>query len=93
MQRTEVPIFYRTFFLPNKKSAKGCAVSIKSSYPLRADLLIGKTVELCRAEVIERVEDPGPERRNVGQENFIGRKFLRRLISTLAATLPAVAVS
>ena len=42
---------------------------------------------------IERVEDFVPERRNLGQENFIGRKFLRKLISTLAATLPAVAVS
>ena len=39
---------------------------IKSSYPLPAVLLIGKMVERCRAEVIERVEDLGPEPRNLG---------------------------
>ena len=39
------------------------------------------------------VEDLGAEPRNVGQENFIGRKIFRRLTSRLAAGLPAVAIS
>ena len=43
-------------------------------------------------EGIERVEDPGPEPRNLGQDNFFGRKIFRRLTSPLAATLPAEAV-
>ena len=34
------------------------------------------------------MEDLGPEPRNVGQENFVGRKIFRRLTSPLAATLP-----
>jgi hypothetical protein len=38
---------------------------LKSSYPLPAVLLIGQTFEWCRAEGIERVEDPGPEPRNL----------------------------
>ena len=44
----------------DKKGAK-----LKSSYPRPAVSLIGKTFEWCRAEGIERVEDPGPEPRNV----------------------------
>ena len=47
----------------------------------------------CRAVGIERGEDVGAEPRNVGQENFVGRKIFRRLTSRLAATLIAVAVS
>ena len=39
------------------------------------------------------MEDPGPEPRNVGQENFFGRKIFRRLTSSLVATLPAAVVS
>ena len=50
-------------------------------------------VERCRAEVIERVEDLGPEPRNVGQENCVGRKISRRRTSSLAATRQAAAVS
>ena len=42
---------------------------------------------LCRAVGIERGEDVGAEPRNVGQENFVGRKIFRRLTSRLAATL------
>jgi hypothetical protein len=45
------------------KDKKG--VKLKSSYPRPAVSLIGKTLEWCRAEGIERVEDPGPEPRNV----------------------------
>ena len=52
-----------------------------------------KTVELGRAEGIERVEDPGPEPPNLRWENFFGRKIFRRLTRPLAATLQAVAVS
>ena len=79
-------------------SAKGGALRRKSSHPLSAVLLIGKMVEvgravLGRAEGIGWVEAIGAEPRNVGQENFIGRKIFRRRTSPLAATLPAVAVS
>ena len=79
-------------------SAKGGALRRKSSHPLSAVLLIGKMVEvgravLGRAEGIGWVEAIGAEPRNVGQENFVGRKIFRRRTSRLAATLPAVAVS
>ena len=66
------------------------------NFGLPAVLLIRKRLSWagrCRAEGIERVEDLGPEPRNVGQENFVGRKIFRRLTSPLAATLQPVVVS
>ena len=66
---------------------------MKIFLPSTGGFINRKTVELGRAEGIDRVEDLGPEPRNLGQENFIGRKIFRRLTSPLAATLQAAAVS
>ena len=87
------PSFTAHFFAEKEVSA-WLRPPLKIFLPVPPVLLIGKRLSWAgrgRAEGIERLEDLGPEPRNVGQENFVGRKIFRRLTSPLAATLPAVA--
>ena len=87
------PSFTAHFFAEKEVSA-WLRPPHKIFLPSTGGLIIGKRLSWAgryRAGGIERVEDLGPEPRNVGQENFVGRKIFRRLTSPLAATLPAVA--
>ena len=68
MPKTKVPIFYRPFFAEKEVSA-WLRPPHKIFLPVPPVLLIGKRLSWagrCRAEGIERVEDLGPEPRNVG---------------------------
>ena len=93
MPKTEVPIFYRTFFCRRSSQRRGVPYPYNLPTIYRRFFKKGKTGKLCRAEGIERVEAIGAEPRNFWQENFVGRKIFRRLTSRLAATLQTVAVS
>jgi hypothetical protein len=65
MPSTEVPIFYRPFFA-EKEVSPWLRPPHKIFLPSTGGFINRKTVELGRAEGIERVEDLGPEPRNGG---------------------------
>ncbi len=93
MPQPKSPSFTAHFFA-EKEVSPWLRPPHKIFLPPTGGLIIGKRLSWAgryRAGGIERVEDLGPEPRNVGQENFVGRKIFRRLTSPLAATLPAVA--
>jgi hypothetical protein len=91
-RKQKSPSFSAHFFAEQEVSEWLCPTK-KIFLPSTGGFINRKTVELCPAEGIERVEDPGPEPPNLRWENFFGRKIFRRLTRPLAATLQAVAVS
>ena len=81
--------------LPGKKSRAQKAPSFTAHFFAEKEVSawLCPTHEILLPKHLQRLEDLGPEPRNLGQENFFGRNFFRRLTSSLAATLPAAVVS
>ena len=87
-----VPPVFGVENLPSKKCREPKSLSFTAHFFAEKEVSawLCPTHEILLPKHLQRLEDLGPEPRNLGQENFIGRKIFRRLTSPLAATLQPV---